>query len=456
MQSYQQRLLWAGGFTFLTLVLGGWFFPKQPASSMGSDWFWSNKVRPGRQFEVVVVGDSRIYRGFSPADFKATYAPDSALSVFNFGFSSAGLDTNFLRAGGLLLDTTAAMPILMLGITTSSLADENASNQHFWQEHNRSLASIWQRQHINPYLTFFDPTSPNTLRNHWKEERQGYYQQHYNNGWIASDKQPHTPWETYAHVQQTYPKVEFSLGFRQHLLQQIATWQAQGIQVVAFRPPAAPHLEAIEMLPSYYPETAIKATIQALGGIWIDFPKREEYTTYDGNHLVEASARQWSQDLGTLLRQALQKKKQRRIIKRQQENFETLSLGTIIEEKSAPTGKKVQALPAKSFSHTLTYALDTLPFYTLELIATVQARFPKDTLLKGATLVVSVENASGMLLWEGHALVEHMVAPLTWTTVQLSIPYTHQQAGALLKVYVWNNREQPILLDDLTLEISTY
>ncbi|MGH1337055.1 MAG: hypothetical protein ACRBFS_13100 [Aureispira sp.] len=455
MESYQQRLLWAGGFTLLTLAFGGWMLPKQPASSMGSDWFWSNKAHPARQFEVLAVGDSRIYRGFSPTDFKATYAPDSALSVFNFGFSSAGLDTGFLKAATLLLDTTATTPIILLGITTSSLADENAVNRHFWQEQNRSSANVWQRKNINPYLTFFDPTSPNTLRNHWQGARQGYYQKHENNGWIASDKQPHTPWESYAHVQQTYPNVLFSLGFRQRLLQQIGTWQEQGIQVVAFRPPAAPHLEAIEMLPSYYPETAIKAEIEALGGIWVDFPNREQYQTYDGNHLVEASARQWSKDLGTLLRQAFQKKTQRRLIWQQQEGFETSTLATIIEEKTAPTGNKVQAVAAKSFSHTLTYELDALPFEHLELTAAIQARFPKDTLLTGAALVLSVENAEGMLLWEGHSLVEHMVAPLTWTKLQLSIPYHHQKAGALLKVYVWNNREELLLLDDLRLEIST-
>lgn len=195
MQPYQQRLLGAAGCTLIAVILAGWLLPKQPASSMGGDWFWSNKVRPGRQFEVVAVGDSRIYRGFSPDDFAATYAPDRAVSVFNFGFSSAGLDTAFMQAAAKLVDTTANLPVILVGITTSSLADENATNQHFWQEEQRSAFSIWQRKHINPQLTFFDPTSPNTLRNHWQGVRQGYYQKHYDNGWIASDKEPHNLWE---------------------------------------------------------------------------------------------------------------------------------------------------------------------------------------------------------------------------------------------------------------------
>ncbi|MFK7797789.1 MAG: hypothetical protein AB8E82_10080 [Aureispira sp.] len=455
MQSYQQRLFWAAGCTIIAVLLGGWLLPKQPASSMGGDWFWSNKVRPSRQFEVVAVGDSRIYRGFSPNDFAATYAPDRAVTVFNFGFSSAGLDTAFLVAAAKLVDTTAPLPVILVGITTSSLADENAANQHFWQEDQRSTLSIWQRKYINPQLTFFDPTSPNTLLNHWQGARQGYYQQHYANGWIASDKEPHNLWESYEHVKRTYPHVAFSLGLRWRLLQQIAAWQAQGIQVVAFRPPAAPHLEAVEMLPEYYPEEAIKAQIQAVGGIWIDLPNTQQYQTYDGNHLIEASARQWSADIGQALRQALQKKAKQTTIWQKQEDFETLQLPNLIQDTTAPKGAQIQALAAKSYSHTFLHHLDQLPLDSVALNTSVWVRFIDTVASEEVLLVISVENAAGMQLWQGQPVAKQILDPSEWTKIQLKVPYVHRDAGALLKVYVWNNTTQTVLLDHLTIEIAS-
>lgn len=455
MQSYQQRLFGAAGCTIIAVILGGWLLPKQPASSMEGDWFWSNKVRPGRQFEVVAVGDSRIYRGFSPDDFAASYAPDRAVSVFNFGFSSAGLDTAFLAAAAKLVDTTATLPVILVGITTSSLADENAENQHFWQEEQRSAFSIWQRKYLNPQLTFFDPTSPNTLLNHCQGARQGYYQQHYDNGWIASDKEPHNLWESYEHVKRTYPNVVFSLGLRWRLIQQIAAWQAQGIQVVAFRPPAAPHLEAVEMLPEYYPEEAIKAQVQAVGGIWMDLPNTQQYQTYDGNHLIEASARQWSAAIGQALRQALQKKAKQRTIWQKQENFEALTLPNLIQDTTAPNGSTVQELAAKSYSHTFLHPLDPMPLDSVELNACVWVRFPDSIASDEVLLVVSVENAAGAQLWQGQPVAKQMLDPTAWTKIQLKVPYKHRVAGALLKAYVWNNSTQTVLLDHLTLEIAS-
>ncbi len=456
MPTYQQRLGGAAVCTVLVLFLGGWLLPKQPASSMASDWFWSNKAHAAQQFEVLALGDSRVYRGFSPDDFAAAFSTDTTLRVFNVGFSSAGLDTGYLRAAVRLLDTTASQPIIILGITTSSLADENAKNSHFWQEYQRSGVELWQRRFINPYLTFFDPSSPSAIRQQLQEERQGYFQTYYSNGWIASDKQPHTPWENDEHVRRTYPTVEFSLGLRQRLVQQIADWQAQGIQVVAFRPPAAPTLEALEMQPSYYPEKALKAEIQALGGIWLDLPNRQQYLTYDGNHLVEASARQLSRDVGQLLRQVFVQRKARQVLWRAQEDFEgQQDLAHTTQESTAPLGKTIQALPARQFSYTHLYALDQLPFDHLELTASVWVRLPQATQSDPVTLVVSVEHPSGMVQWEGQAVQENMLAPTTWTRVQFSVPYVHDRAECLLKAYIWNNSDQVVWLDGLTLEIAT-
>ena len=67
--------------------------------------FWAAKSFPGRLFEGVLIGDSRVYRGLSPA------VMDDRLgvgTVHNFGYSSARFARPYLNAAAALLKTMAA------------------------------------------------------------------------------------------------------------------------------------------------------------------------------------------------------------------------------------------------------------------------------------------------------------------------------------------------------------
>lgn len=448
---YHFRLLGTIGLTLLGLALAGPLLPNLPTSSMQADWFWSHKVDPQQQFDVVFIGDSRIYRGISPDDFAQAFAPNKSIRVFNFGFSSAGLDTAFMQAGARLLDPETAHPILVLGITTSALADENLVNTHFWQEYRRSPWARWQRQHLNPSLSYFDPTSPEVLYQQLTGQQVGYYQDHQANGWIASDKHPRRVWENDAHVRRTYPNTMFSQALRQRLLDQVATWQAQGIQVVAFRPPAAPNLEALEMVPSYFPEIALKAQLKGLGALWLELPDRTKYETYDGNHLIEGSARQLSKDLGVLLRQALQPKT---VLFQLEQNFEPGGAAFLhpAQDPKAPQGPQVQRLVTTPFSHTLEASLTTQGALEIEVKGWVRFESLPDS-AQQPVLVVSIQDASATHLWKGQLVREQMLVPTIWNYVHLKVTYPLAHKGSTIRAYVWNpSPGAPLLIDGLTLK----
>jgi hypothetical protein len=171
--------------------------------------------------------------------------------------------------------------------------------------------------------------------------------------------------------------------------------------------------------------------------------------------LIEASARQWSAALGQTLRQALQKKANQTTIWQTQEDFEALALPNLIQDTTAPQGSKIQALQGKSYSHTFLHHLDQFAVDSVELKASVWARFPDSLASDDVLLVVSVENAAGMQLWQGQSVAKQMLDPTLWTQIQLTIPYKHQDAAALLKAYVWNNSTQTVWLDHLTIEIAS-
>lgn len=448
---YRFRLLGTIGLTLVGLALAGPLLPNLPTSSMQADWFWSHKVDPQQQFDVVFIGDSRIYRGISPDDFAQTFAPNTSIRVFNFGFLSAGLDTAFIQAGARLLDPDATCPIVVLGITTSALADENLVNAHFWQEYRRSPWVRWQRQHLNPSLSYFDPTSPEVLYQHLTGQQVGYYQDHQTNGWIASDKHPRQVWENDEHVRRTYPNTLFSQGLRQRLLDQVATWQTQGIQVVAFRPPAAPNLEALEMVPSYFPETALKAQLEGLGALWLELPDRTKYETYDGNHLVASSARQLSKDLGVLLRQALQPKT---VVFRLQQDFEPEGMAFLYpaQDSTAPQGPQVQRLVTTAFSHTLEAPLNAQQSLGIEVEGWVRFETSPDS-AQQPVLVLSIQDSSTTHLWKGQLVREQVLEPTSWSHIHLKVAYTPTQTGCTVRAYVWNpSPGVPMLIDGLLLK----
>jgi hypothetical protein len=457
MNAYRQRILWSLGLTIVFLAIGAWYFPDIPTSSMQSDLFWSNKVQPNQQFELVFIGDSRIYRGISPNIIEEELAEIDTFSVFNYGFSSAGLDTAFLDAGAALLNPNSEKRMIVLGITASSLADENLVNAHHWQEKNRHPVEIWQRKNINPYLSFFDPTSPLVLRNAYRGEKIGYYQNYQQNGWIASDKLPRDDWKEYWHVQKTYPTVKFSVSVRENLIKKVAQWEAEGIQVFGFRPPAAAHFEAVET--KYYPEEALKTQFEAVGGTWIEIPNRTSYITYDGNHLEEASAKKLSSFVGKAIKSSLNKK-EAPILLSSGLDFETNPSANwqsfqpeFLTKKQAFQGKTAYLVKAQTYSCTYVHSLDSFLNQNLYIRASCWMKTAQEEENADALLVFSIQDAKETLLWKGANLRTQSLNPSKWNQLSIGANYANNLAGCTLKAYIWNKGDTSIVVDKLQLKV---
>lgn len=458
MKAYRQRILLSLGLTIVLLAIGGWCFPPIPSSSMQSDWFWSNKVVPNKKFDLVFIGDSRIYRGINPDLVEAELSTIDSFRGFNYGFSSAGLDTAFMDAGAALLDPNAKRKIIVLGITASSLADENLANPHHWQEKKRHPIEIWQRKNINTYLSYFDPTSPLVLKNAYQEKRSGYYQDYHANGWIASDKLPRDTWIGYWYVQNTYPNVEFSRSVRENLIQKVAQWKAEGIEVFGFRPPAAAHFEAIET--QCYPEEALKTQFEAMGGTWIEIPNRTSYVTYDGNHLEKESAKRLSSFVGKAIKKSLSPSS-KRLLFDSQLNFESepsvywksFNAELLLNNREAYQGKNAYQVVPKSYSCTYTHSLDSFLNQNLYIRTSCWMKTEKKEPTAEALLVFSIQDAKETILWKGERLLIQSLNPSQWNQLKVVENYTNNLVGCTLKAYVWNKGNTTVMIDEFQVEV---
>jgi hypothetical protein len=457
MSTYRHRILLSFGLTIILLIIGGWCFPEIPSSSMKSDLFWSNKAQPNKQFDVVFIGDSRIYRGINPVIITKELSKIGSFTVFNYGFSSAGLDTAFMDAGAALLNDNSKKRMIVLGVTASSLADENMENAHHWQEKNRHPAEIWQRKYINPYLSFFDPTSPLVLRNTYRGEKSGYYQDYQQSGWIASDKFPRDDWKGYWHIQNTYPTVKFSSSVRENLIKKVAQWEAEGIQVFGFRPPAAAHFEAIET--QCYPEKALMTQFEAMGGTWIEIPNRTSYITYDGNHLEEKSARKLSVFVGKAIKNSLKEKKLPMLLSstldfetKPPEHWEPLQPDLLTKE-DAFQEKTAYIVKPQSYSCTYICSLDSFLNQNLYIRTSCWMKTRDQEQGGNALLVFSIQDANETLLWKGASFMKQSLDPSKWNKLSIEEDYINDRAGCTLKAYVWNKGDTTVVIDALQIEV---
>jgi len=447
------------------LLLSRPMLPPLPSSSMVSDLFWTNKAYPETKFDVVIIGDSRIYRGVNPVKIEEEVASVGKMTAFNYGFSSAGLDTEFMDAGAALLDESSTHPVIVLGITPSSLADENMVNEHHQQEKNRSPIELWQRRNINPYFSFFDPTLPSVMRNAYRGEKEGYYQDYKLNGWIASDKIPRDVWGGYWHVEKAYPEADFSLSIRKNLIAKVAEWEKRGIQVFGFRPPAAEHFEAFETKSEYFPEKAIIAQFEAAGGTWIEIPNRKNYETYDGNHLEEKSAERLSSFLGQAIKNEMDKQEKstyglvpslssvQTFDKKIESPWSTIKAEELID-KNPFSGTKAHLVKPAAFSCTYIQNLDSLLNQNLYIRSSCWMKSKESKEDSKVVLVISIQDKAGTILWKGQRFIEQTLDKKEWNRIMLSAEYLNNKEDCTLKVYVWNNSDVPMQIDDLKIEVN--
>jgi hypothetical protein len=465
MNQYHWRIIISVVLTIGLLLLSRPILPPLPSSSMMSDLFWTNKAYPEAKFDIVVIGDSRIYRGVNPTIVEEEVASFGKMKAFNYGFSSAGLDTAFMDAGAVLLDPMSKHPVIILGITPSSLADENMVNEHHKQEIKRSAMERWQRRNINPYFSSFDPTLPSVIRNAYREVKEGYYQNYKLNGWIASDKIPRDVWGGYWHIEKAYPEAEFSLSIRKNLIAKVTEWEKRGIQVFGFRPPAAEHFEAFETKPEYFPEKAIIAQFEAAGGTWIEIVDRKNYQTYDGNHLEKKSAERLSSFIGKAIKNELnlQKESTYKLVSSfssmQSFDKEIKSPWSITKteeliDKNVFSGTKAHLVKPAAFSCTYIQPLDSLLHQNLYIRSSCWMKSKESKEDSKAVLVISVQDSTGTVLWKGQRFIEQTLDKKEWNRIMLSTPYLNNKEGCTLKIYVWNNSAVPLQIDDLKVEIS--
>lgn len=268
-----------------------------------SERFWVLKAQGTARFDVILMGDSRVYRGLSPQAMETIL---QGYRILNYGFSGGGLNAEMYAAAEGRLDPRSSKKSIVLGVTPLTLTTRAERNDHFQQEMLRPPDYVFMHLYWMPLLNALAPlgaqdfTSTLAAQNaHPNQE--GYYLEFHDDGWVASYTIPESPLSALPSYRDIFSQTPVSPRLVQELVDQTRLWTQRGIQVYAFRVPSSQAMVDLENQMSGFDEAALVKAFEDAGGIWFSIPLAP-YHSYDGNHLTKSSAEALSIDLAKLIK----------------------------------------------------------------------------------------------------------------------------------------------------------
>ncbi len=297
----KERLLWL--IPFLLLFIGGFHYlaPKTDEKRViENNSFWKKKTFDKNRYNVVLGGDSRIYRGISPRAMKKVL---TGYEIINFGYGSAGYSDRMLEEIDKRINYKSDHKIVVLGITPLTLTREGVNNYHLEFDLKTKREELVEMFYFKKILQFFAPV---TLKQIWdkfegKEFSTSFHLEYVPGGWVASHEDK--PWPEAALKSYSTRFINNQVDEKNiaRLEKQISTWTEKGVVVVGMRPPTTSKMVELEDSVSGFNENDIKSRILQAGGFWLDF-NNNDYDTYDGSHLQRESAVKFSVDLAEKLK----------------------------------------------------------------------------------------------------------------------------------------------------------
>lgn len=287
--------------TILVVILS-FLLPTQQQKQL-AEIFWTEKTFAPAKYDLILIGDSRTYRGVSPDEMEKKL---TGMKILNFGYSNGGLNPVMFKAAEEKLSKNGSQKVIILGITANCITGYTQNNEQFTIEKSRPREEIIERKYLNPLLYRFAPTTIDLVKDQiTNKETQSYYSSIYkDNGWVESNKFPTDTTEAIESYTKDFSTFKVEEQYIEVVMNQVKEWREKGILVVGFRPPVSQPMRELEDSMGLYNETEIAARFETAGGHWIDF-NMSEYRTYDGSHLQKESALKLSSDLAEQVKNLL-------------------------------------------------------------------------------------------------------------------------------------------------------
>lgn len=300
--------------TIITVVVIRAFLPTKKSNTEVKKDFWIRKTHLKSKENIVVGGNSRIYRGISIKAIKEVLSVN--LDGVNLGYSASGFDDEYLTFLESRLDLESKYKILVLGLDPGPLSKIAAQNKSYHGYKNIAYSEIFKTLYINPYfnISTYRPLEILNLikygenSNGFIEDRKNYFANYGDDGWVASYKIPNNPKEALPIYKKFAEENKMSIDTTlvNNLFSRIEEFVRQGVTVIAFRPPSTNEMQDWENDRYNFDEAFFESTLEKLGGHWLNV-NTDDYSSYDGAHLHYLSAKKLSATIGQKIEEVITK-----------------------------------------------------------------------------------------------------------------------------------------------------
>ena len=309
--AFRERVVWSLGLAVGLILLVAVVLPDELRSEAlqraRQSRFFLRKLGWEEKFDLVVVGNSRVYRGVSPEGM-ASVLPEYRIA--NLGFSAAGLTRELYDHAEKALATNGIRPVVVLGVDPVCFTDYCAENGCLREAKAKAspfLSSAFQLALDEQLDSFLPMTVREGLRYMDGRRRAVVDVEHrWTNrfGWCASVcRNPKLLNMELKKRRQRREKADTpARGDLLVLLENyVRRWVEHGYLVVLFRPPVHPETRAFENAVTQFDEQALIHSMQQAGGVWW-YMDPSSYHTYDSSHLDQNSAIRFSRDLALFVK----------------------------------------------------------------------------------------------------------------------------------------------------------
>ena len=281
----------------LLICAGAWLRPSTDGGLPESQ-FIAQKVLWGPRFDMVLLGNSRVERGVSPAAM-AEELP--GLRIANMGMAGCGLDAEYLMAADGVLDPSSKQPCIVIGVSPGALCESAVADNAFVAARRQQPVELWLAANGGPAVGWFAPYTPLQMKRLAGRGHGGEYSARHADGWEAffnvTSRGAKGKLENYRRL---FERDKVSPRMIAELLAQVREWTARGVRVYGFRPPAGVAMTALEDELSSFDEDVFANQFAAAGGAWLSFDAAD-YEAPDNSHLGADEAERFSRELGGML-----------------------------------------------------------------------------------------------------------------------------------------------------------
>lgn len=258
------------------------------------DYCWVKKTHSTEQFNVLAIGDSRVYRGVNP---EFLLNENSDLNAVNLGYSSAGFSKEYLSFVSRRIKENGQR-VVLCGITPYSFTPEALKNEHYHSFLDKNKNEVFKILLLSGYLKNLSRYSPAEIWDYYNDVpiTHLYYRDYRENGWVESYKIPFDSTSGLGPYRINFIDNTVDKNAEEEYLKWVKDMSAEGIKIVGFRPPSTLAMEQLEDSLSGFNYSKFIEGFEKNGGVWLEF-SRSDYVSYDGSHLHYKSANKFTKYL---------------------------------------------------------------------------------------------------------------------------------------------------------------